>query len=60
MELVPICIFSLQMMMMQNGFVMGGVLSSFDQFHDMRLNVDNMTYEVGAFRAIPPLEPQCL
>jgi sRNA-binding regulator protein Hfq len=39
---------SLQMMMMQNGFVMGGVLSSFDQFRDMRLNVDNMTYEVGS------------
>ncbi|KAG7659465.1 Zinc finger RING-type [Arabidopsis suecica] len=34
-----------EMMMMQNGFVMGGVLSSFDQFRDMRLNVDNMTYE---------------
>ncbi|CAE5964044.1 unnamed protein product [Arabidopsis arenosa] len=34
-----------EMMMLQNGFVMGGVISSFDQFHDMRLNVDNMTYE---------------
>ncbi|XP_010416196.1 PREDICTED: probable E3 ubiquitin-protein ligase RHG1A isoform X1 [Camelina sativa] len=35
----------LQMMMLQNGFVMGGVVSSYDRFRDLRLNVDNMTYE---------------
>ncbi|EOA33410.1 hypothetical protein CARUB_v10020494mg [Capsella rubella] len=34
-----------EMMMMQNGVVMGGVVSSNDHFRDLRLNVDNMTYE---------------
>ncbi|KFK40799.1 hypothetical protein AALP_AA2G042800, partial [Arabis alpina] len=35
-----------EMMMMQNGFVMGGALSAaHDHFRDLRLNVDNMTYE---------------
>ncbi|KAL1216841.1 putative E3 ubiquitin-protein ligase HIP1 [Cardamine amara subsp. amara] len=34
-----------EMMMLQNGFVMGGLLSSLDHFRDMRLNVDNMSYE---------------
>ncbi|CAA7043170.1 unnamed protein product [Microthlaspi erraticum] len=34
-----------EMMMLQNGFVMGGMFSSYDQFRDLRLNVDNMTYE---------------
>ncbi|CAH2067130.1 unnamed protein product [Thlaspi arvense] len=34
-----------EMMMLQNGFVMGGILSSYDHFREMRLNVDNMSYE---------------
>lgn len=34
------------MMMIQNGFVMGGMLSSHDHFRDLRLNVDGMSYEV--------------
>lgn len=38
--------FALKMMMLQNGFVMGGIFSSYDHFRDLRLNVDNMTYEV--------------
>ncbi|CAH8390383.1 unnamed protein product [Eruca vesicaria subsp. sativa] len=34
-----------EMMMLQNGFVMGGMLSSHDHFRDLRLNVDGMSYE---------------
>ncbi|XP_056846981.1 uncharacterized protein LOC130497799 [Raphanus sativus] len=34
-----------EMMMIQNGFVMGGMLSSHDHFRDLRLNVDAMSYE---------------
>ncbi|KAG2322513.1 hypothetical protein Bca52824_015726 [Brassica carinata] len=34
-----------EMMMIQNGFVMGGMLSSHDHFRDLRLNVDGMSYE---------------
>ncbi|ESQ27796.1 hypothetical protein EUTSA_v10018747mg [Eutrema salsugineum] len=34
-----------EVMMLQNGFVMGGVISSYDHFRDLRLNVDDMTYE---------------
>ncbi|KAF8104724.1 hypothetical protein N665_0169s0008 [Sinapis alba] len=34
-----------EMMMLQNGFVMGGMLSSHDHFRDLRLNVDAMSYE---------------
>lgn len=36
----------MQMMLLQNGLLMGGTLSSFDQFRDLRFNVDGMTYEV--------------
>ncbi|CAH8359356.1 unnamed protein product [Eruca vesicaria subsp. sativa] len=34
-----------EMMLLQNNLVMGGTLSSYDQFRDLRLNVDGMTYE---------------
>ncbi|CAN8235000.1 unnamed protein product [Cochlearia groenlandica] len=34
-----------EMMMIHNGFVMGGIFSTYDHFRNMRLNVDNMTYE---------------
>ncbi|KAL0701670.1 hypothetical protein Bca4012_057792 [Brassica carinata] len=34
-----------EMMLLQNGLLMGGTLSSFDQFRDLRFNVDGMTYE---------------
>ncbi|CAN6802117.1 unnamed protein product [Brassica oleracea] len=34
-----------EMMMIQNGFVMGRMLNSHDHFRDLRLNVDGMSYE---------------
>ncbi|XP_019057965.1 PREDICTED: E3 ubiquitin-protein ligase MBR1 [Tarenaya hassleriana] len=34
-----------EIMMLQNGFVMGGVFDSHDHFRDLRLDVDNMSYE---------------
>lgn len=37
-----------QMMLLHNGLVMGGVLSSYDHFRDLRLNVDGMSYEVSS------------
>lgn len=33
-------------MMLQNGFVMGRITDSRDHFHDLRLDVDTMSYEV--------------
>ncbi|KAF3519349.1 hypothetical protein DY000_02062513 [Brassica cretica] len=35
-----------EMMMIQNGFVMGRMLNSHDHFRDLRLNVDGMSYEI--------------
>ncbi|XP_022573664.1 uncharacterized protein LOC106445358 isoform X1 [Brassica napus] len=37
----------LQMMMLRNGFVMGRTTDSLDHFHNLRLDVDSMSYEVG-------------
>ncbi|KAF8111353.1 hypothetical protein N665_0076s0328 [Sinapis alba] len=34
-----------EMMLLQNGLVMGGIFSSHDHFRDLRLNVDGMSYE---------------
>ncbi|CAA7029499.1 unnamed protein product [Microthlaspi erraticum] len=34
-----------EMMMVRNGFVMGRIANSRDHFHDLRLDVDNMSYE---------------
>ncbi|CAN6938444.1 hypothetical protein HID58_073189 [Brassica napus] len=34
-----------EMMLLRNSLVMGGVLSSYDHFRDLRLNVDGMSYE---------------
>lgn len=34
-----------EMMMLRNGFVMGGTTDSLDHFHNLRLDVDNMSYE---------------
>ncbi|CAN7067133.1 unnamed protein product [Brassica rapa subsp. trilocularis] len=35
----------LQMMMLRNGFVMGRTTDSVDHFHNLRLDVDSMSYE---------------
>ncbi|XP_056849495.1 E3 ubiquitin-protein ligase MBR1 isoform X2 [Raphanus sativus] len=35
-----------EMVLLQNGLVMGGTLSSYDHFRDLRLNVDGMSYEI--------------
>lgn len=37
---------SLQMMMLQNGFVMGRLTDLRDHYHELRLDVDSMSYEV--------------
>ncbi|XP_056856985.1 uncharacterized protein LOC130506363 isoform X2 [Raphanus sativus] len=34
-----------EMMMLRNGFVMGRTTDSLDHFHNLRLDVDNMSYE---------------
>lgn len=34
------------MMMLRNGFVMGRTTDSLDHFHNLRLDVDSMSYEV--------------
>ncbi|CAH8252684.1 unnamed protein product [Arabidopsis lyrata] len=34
-----------QMMMLQNGFVMGRITDSRDHYHELRLDVDSMSYE---------------
>jgi hypothetical protein len=34
------------MRMLQNGFVMGRITDSRDNYHELRLDVDSMSYEV--------------